>query len=1494
MKFFWILPLVLGTTNAHSEKLSELGPACLSFYLKALTERTHESLVSNLRDIDDLLSYGIEKGDPSFSLRRKLVAMAKNPELREGLRAAIYTDLYAKSNRILNALEKAIEKNSIDEAAQVYDVISVGSGPHDAIALREIQQINPILKVVTLEAGDRVGATFDKEGFNVNSLNRKGLKDAPAQKGVGNQNELSGGLVQIPDIEASAYPQAQQLADVTLLNRATVKDAPVIFNTEIVRVEERTTENWPARYRVSTNRGEFYSNHIVNNTGLGRELKLPESIPVANRAMLYAERTGSGTAVGKAAKVQSVADYFDHLRNNKDGFKDYANEEIAIIGSGDSSNTLIESLLGLGPKDSYGNATAQSGRLKRAFWIGQDKEDCEALLNGLRQRYNDVIGGVKAGIILPEPRKLFNVEKLANGRFRVYSGMKGNVVYSDVDRVIFGTGFVDESAKIYESLLAQDARGFEKKIAPFNEVGYLEGQNGSIPGAQSTTIGKSLVTMSLDQGRTYHGIHFNGPSAGKIVNSDELRNVSENAASLFNTGPRNKAFMKRIFQKEQAGNFTRMATGDPVPLQTVSGPKLAFEMSSDFGREVRAPIGVDDVTAKALLLSALEDFRGEKANPIEIKISRLKSGKNKFVLSTNPPLSEEAHAKLAEVIQASPYTMRSVEQMAGELSANNTIEMKLVFQKNGKLNPVYTDVRFTRAPPIENFDRILKTADTRPKAAPYRMSSTNPIRILKDFPSLRRTVDELSAIEKPSQEEALRLINKSVPGPERDLTAYLLTDRIENLDATTIEKIAEGFPKGPKRDDYIISAISKLKVIPAYDAKMLLKLVDKEQNLVGIKVARRIQNLSADEAKTLESLVTSREARETIVNQIGLNPGRADGIELKELLAFKAKNQNKISEVFRKMNDYVDSVRNPDEFLSLIEIEATDQTPAYEIKNDLFIRENLAKFSALKTKPTANDYSLLSKFASTPETAYLIKKAEIRAGETVSDAKNTVYTASLLTSLGPEKVDQLVLETLPRLKKLGAESDDYRVLINSMQSPEAIEKVLDVALQTSKKGIDFQSAVLGAFGKAPQSMALNAAVRRSVLANADKLFEGEYTIDQVIQSLQLRGRFSNDLEVLKLIRKTFPKLKTEKQLLDLVGETPKFASKDYATEESLIRRDGNIAIRENKNVLPDPQYQFSLGATKAELDKAQILTAAGIEISGVSQASLIAETPFSPNAQNYYDRLIQGTSNLQNTTQFLTALRQEYIAASNEKALGAIERSRVEDRFIEKNLPTFASLQASPLEYTFLEQRANSYQTALKIKKVALSIAKTPKDIAEVLQIPPAQYANNEYFTVLTELIEESLPKLKLGKASSQDYLKILGLSRSQGLNEKLLGKALEISESGTDFADASVKASTSYEAKKEFVSPLVQKNIARFFSKEFTFQQLETVRKTYMVVGKEMDLIPYLEKTIPKVKSISDIEILVRAGKANPSPEFQEALKRIELQARGVLGISPRSNVNC
>jgi hypothetical protein len=781
--FLFCLFLWSAFAFAEPRKLPTKPGDCLAIALKLFeVGRTRPEYLSNLRDIEGVDSYGIKRSDPRYELRRKLVAAARNPEMRDLLREAAYGDLYRTSERILDRVQEAKANGKIDEAAQVYDVLSFGAGPHDLVTIAAIRNANPDLKIATLEASDRVASVFDKEGFELNSLNREGKEDQVPEPGVGNQNALPGGIIQVPDLTARAYPVAKRLADTVLFNRAALagnREAPIVFGTAVEKVEDLYLsgvegEKWPARYRITTNQGVFYAQAIFNNTGLSRELNLERLSPLARSRVIEAR---NDTSKG-IPKVQSVPDYFDSIDKDPRSFGTYSEGVTAVIGQGDSSNIFFEHILGLGPELSYGSANAQDGRPQNLVWIGQDKTTCEKFLQGVRNRYSDIAGGIKSGIIKPYEQKLVDFERLANGKIKLTIANEGGPGKKTkkrtliVDRVVFGTGYLDQSSLIYEPIITSE----KSKVAQedsgngFRESKYLEPINGKISGLGDTAIGKRLVGAG-DKKVPPQEIYFNGPAAGKLARKKELRNVSENVVSLFNTTRRTEANAKKLAKNLEAQGYAKVPGEGSLSIAESDVVRKGTDTEYVFTepenvRGISRFFGLKDMSLTNLVLGSLSNVKSSGGGDLTISFRRVGSKGNRFVFSTQPPLRAEVTEELAKRLYANPGVWKKLEENIGKDSANDSVSITLPFflAKKGKS----TSIDLERA--SLNF---LNSSASEPQDK-KRVELTPKVRVTPKDPRAPNQVQKaIALLEKKDQKGFLSEVAKISEPTRAELTEVL-------------------------------------------------------------------------------------------------------------------------------------------------------------------------------------------------------------------------------------------------------------------------------------------------------------------------------------------------------------------------------------------------------------------------------------------------------------------------------------------------------------------------------------------------------------------------------------------------------------------------------------------------------------------------------------------------------------------------------------------------
>lgn len=175
-----------------------------------------------------------------------------------------------------------------------------------------------------------------------------------------------------------------------------------------------------------------------------------------------------------------------------------------------------------------------------------------------------------------------------------------------------------------------------------------------------------------------------------MVDRAELRNVNENVASLFNTGPRNQALMKGVF-----GTTEPIANLPAVPSSPVRALiPLAERVRSDAEKPVvynlklpgsaLAPSvtakGVDDITLKSLLFSILNRFDlKDLGTSLKINLTRTGTAQDpRVIVSTTPALSAESSKELATALQGNSVFVEYLQKLIGPTSRSNSLEASLV------------------------------------------------------------------------------------------------------------------------------------------------------------------------------------------------------------------------------------------------------------------------------------------------------------------------------------------------------------------------------------------------------------------------------------------------------------------------------------------------------------------------------------------------------------------------------------------------------------------------------------------------------------------------------------------------------------------------------------------------------------------------------------------------------------------------------------------------
>lgn len=354
-----------------------------------------------------------------------------------------------------NAQEQMLAKGAKTEKMllaskepKVYDVIAIGAGPNNGVAVSVLKETNPNLNVLVIESTESMG-TFNKlKGFDINT-----------PEFIGNSgNTFPGTPVQLRDfnINDASFASAEDLGSLTV---ATYKsaDADMIFNNKVIKwTKEPTPGAWPAKYKVETSNGvTVYANAGLAGTGFGppiTRLKDPASIALVTR---YEDEIKALDLVKNASyspKATSVDDFLTiaskDMKAGRQAVARYKGKKVLVIGSGDGGNIAVEATAGLNKQL---NPSGLDTNIE-TVWLGQEYPTGSAFLESLSTRknlrYGRIAEAMDNGKIKSVNGYLARVEEFVNEagekQFKAFYTTKDGTAIGEpliVDNLVFATGY---------------------------------------------------------------------------------------------------------------------------------------------------------------------------------------------------------------------------------------------------------------------------------------------------------------------------------------------------------------------------------------------------------------------------------------------------------------------------------------------------------------------------------------------------------------------------------------------------------------------------------------------------------------------------------------------------------------------------------------------------------------------------------------------------------------------------------------------------------------------------------------------------------------------------------------------------------------------------------------------------------------------------------------------------------------------------------------------
>jgi uncharacterized small protein (DUF1192 family) len=378
------------------------------------------------------------------------MSQAQIREAREALQKYMQHHHEAMLARGRN-LERTIRTS---KAPVHYDVIVVGAGPHNSIAVAAIKEVNPNFRILVIEATDNLGVFHSIKGFDINT------KELLTRSG----NGFPASPVQLKDFNFTdeLFASAEGLGQLT---QATYQyaDVDMIFRNPVVKwSKEPRPGAWPGMYKVETGTGvTVYTNSGLVGTGFGSPIhRLTDagSVAIWNKHESLIRSTNFATNAGFAPGVQSVDNFLTVAQRDvqlgRNSMARYRGKKVMVIGGGDGGNIAVEGTTGLNRQ--LNPTGADTG--VETIWLNQKhktgNEFRNSLSERLKPRYERIADAFDDGRVIPVDGRIVRIEEFTRGRetkFRVfYSDQAGKAVTEPivVDHLVFATGYTNNHSSV--------------------------------------------------------------------------------------------------------------------------------------------------------------------------------------------------------------------------------------------------------------------------------------------------------------------------------------------------------------------------------------------------------------------------------------------------------------------------------------------------------------------------------------------------------------------------------------------------------------------------------------------------------------------------------------------------------------------------------------------------------------------------------------------------------------------------------------------------------------------------------------------------------------------------------------------------------------------------------------------------------------------------------------------------------------------------------------
>lgn len=412
---------------------------------------------------------------PVIARRAELRQTTEESGRRNRLLAPLFSGIAKAKPELTDAaldVHQEVQKDDLLENLRTgrnrADQIIIGGGVHAAIWFAEGGDTED--STLALEANRRTGGALsiaERATFRLNSRTR--AKDT-AKEGKpgksGSLNDLGEGVVQPSDLTGDMYQANDEIARAIRLNLAL--QGNVLTDARVVAISKifKPSEDEPGRYKVtfketeSGNEYSVYTDRLLIASGAGVERSYngiefadKKSKQLFDKELDKAER-------GEQSLIYTHDSFNRRVGNPSSQFpiEEFNGKRVGITGSGDSSKTDIELLIGSGP--SLEGSVRQLDAVDEIVWFGQDAASKEAFLKESRVRYSTV------GLEMPRDSRPDYISRIRTAprlqNVTVSQAKDGRLLINgeELDALILDTGYInttDELLKGFSTLAGEIA-----------------------------------------------------------------------------------------------------------------------------------------------------------------------------------------------------------------------------------------------------------------------------------------------------------------------------------------------------------------------------------------------------------------------------------------------------------------------------------------------------------------------------------------------------------------------------------------------------------------------------------------------------------------------------------------------------------------------------------------------------------------------------------------------------------------------------------------------------------------------------------------------------------------------------------------------------------------------------------------------------------------------------------------------------------------------------